>query len=143
MKALLRPFILSLALLSFAAPTALAVDDPNCDTQGKSTAQLQQMLASPTTAQYCAPGTVDEVEAALGERDEASEVAGRKDETPPTAGDVAPAREAAPARETADVASADNLPFTGAEMGTFVVLGAILILTGLVLRRGGRTTEHV
>ena len=136
MKALLRPFILSVALLSFAAPSAVAADDPNCDPQGKSQAQLQAMLASPTLGEYCAPGTVDEVEAALEERDEA-EVAGQRSETPPSSGDVAPAK------ETAEVASADNLPFTGAEMGTFAVLGAVLILTGLVLRRGGCKTEHV
>ncbi len=132
MKALLRPFVLAVALLSFAAPSAVAADDPNCDTAGKSQAQLEAMLASPTVAQYCEPGTVDEVEGVLGERDEAAEVAGQNDETP-SGGDVAPAR------ETAEVASADNLPFTGAEMGTFAVLGAVLILTGLVLRRGGAT----
>ncbi len=137
MKALLRPFLLSLALLSFAAPSALAGDDPNCSTQGKSQAELQAMLASPTVAQYCAPGTVDEVESTLGRRDDKAEVAGQKNTTPPTSGDVAPAR------ETADVASADNLPFTGAEMGTFAVLGAVLILTGLVLRRGGGKAERV
>jgi hypothetical protein len=137
MKALFRPFILAVALLSFAAPVATAADDPTCDAQGKSTAQLRGMLASPTVAQYCPPGTVDEIEAELGDTDGAGEVAGTKDDTPPTSGDVAPAR------ETAEVASADNLPFTGAEMGTFAVLGAVLILTGFVLRRSGGQSERV
>ena len=34
----------------------------------------------------------------------------------------------------------DNLPFTGLDVGVLVALGAVLILTGLAIRRSGRET---
>ena len=136
MKSLVRVLLLTLASLAFAAPSALAADDPTCDVQGKTEKELRAMLASPTLDEYCPPGTADEVEAALGDKDTGGAVSPGTDEQP--SGEVAPAND-----QAAEVSNSDNLPFTGAEIGTFLVLGGALVLTGLVLRRGGsgkRTT---
>ncbi len=127
MKVLTRVLLLALTLLAVGAPSAFAADPPgtadDCTVAGKSVEELRAMLASPATNVYCPGGTVDEVEEEIAEQ-EGGGVAGAGDNTPPAGG------------ETAQV-SGSNLPFTGAEMGTFAVLGALLVLTGLVLRRTG------
>ncbi len=40
--------------------------------------------------------------------------------------------------QTDGTAPSGNLPFTGAEMLTFVLIGGALVITGFVLRRSGR-----
>src|SRR5918998_1471800 len=118
-----RMIVLALSLLAFAAPSAMAADEGDCDASTKSTAELRTMLASPTIDEYCPPGTVDEVEGEIADREnDGGAVAGEEDQSPPN--------------QAAEVAGSDDLPFTGAEMGTFLALGAALIVTGLALRRG-------
>ncbi len=117
MKRLLRLVPLALTLLAFAAPSALATEDPACQVEGKSAAELRTMLASPTVNVYCPPGTVDEAEEELA-----------------NVGGGAP--QGAVNEDTAEVSSG-ALPFTGAEAGVFLALGAVLVLTGVLLRRGG------
>jgi len=135
MNTLYRFILLALASLAFAAPSAVAAGDPSCDVTAKSSAELRALLATPTGDQYDAcPDVSEEAEAELGRREDVNEVAGTRDRNTPSAGDVAGTKDVAD--DTVEV-SGTNLPFTGAEMGTFAVLGACLVLTGLVLRRGG------
>ncbi len=120
-----------MATLAIAAPGAVAAEptSENCTPRaGASTAELQAQLASPTLREYCPPGSVEGVKNAINNNNNntggGGGVAAEQDDT------------------TAEVGGSGNLPFTGAEIGTFLGLGGALILTGLVLRRsGGRENE--
>lgn len=57
-------------------------------------------------------------------------------QTAPSQSDTAPAADVTPAQPVAN--EAGNLPFTGLDVGIVVLMGAVLLGTGLVLRRTAR-----
>jgi hypothetical protein len=99
-------------------------------------AQLKAALKSPLLAQYGGQGGVAGVQGAIGGKKAPKKV------TKPTATKTtktAPAKSAPKAAvAAAPSAPSNNLPFTGADVGLFLVVGGALVGTGIVLRRLGR-----
>lgn len=118
MKVFVRLLVVALALMAVAVPSAVAASPAggeNCPTQGMTAAQLQAALANPMTEEYCPAEAVEGAKAGLAQK--------------PT--------QAQPV-QAATVGGSDKLPFTGAELVTFLTVGSALIVTGFVLRRSGR-----
>ena len=120
MSKLLRSFLLAAVVLTIAVPVALAnsTSDVIADLRDGSldgnytSSQLREALNSPLLQIYGGDNGVGAVKAELA-RETQSDNKGTS-------------------------ASSGNLPFTGAEVFTFVGLGAILLVTGIVLRRTNR-----
>jgi hypothetical protein len=103
-----------------------------------SVAQLKAALKSPLLAQYGGQGGVAGVQGAIGGKK-------AKPATKPTKTKTTPANTAPAATKpkaavaAAPPAESGNLPFTGADVGLFLIVGGALVGTGIVLRRLGRS----
>jgi hypothetical protein len=86
-------------------------------------AQLQQALKSPLLAQYGGTGGVAGVQGTTGGKGSS-----------PSSGSVAGVQSAAPGTTT----QSGTLPFTGADIALFLVVGGVLVAAGAGLRRISR-----
>lgn len=88
-------------------------------------AQLQAALKSPLLAQYGGTGGVAAVQGAASSSGGGS-----------SPGGGSPAQTSAPT-----VSSSGTLPFTGADIALFLVVGGVLVVAGVGLRRLGRNDD--
>jgi hypothetical protein len=122
MKRTFRTLVMAVLALALLVPVASA-DQTTLNliinqartgvvSQNFTAAALRGALASPLLREYSGPGGVDAVQAALGDQ----------------------------SKTTTTVASG-TLPFTGAELITFVIIGGTLLAAGFILRRSGRRDD--
>jgi hypothetical protein len=121
--------LVAVLALAFSASSAFAGDSTSAiiadvAKDGKvdghyTKAQLQAALKSPLLAQYGGTGGVAAVQGAAS-----------------SSGNGSQAQTAAPA-----VSSSGTLPFTGADIALFLIVGGVLVVAGVGLRRLGRNDD--